>query len=183
MVYGIKRVSFSFATVIQRTCDITPRIRECSISVCHESRRRLHCALCGPGYVCPVLWSTSSETDFPSFFQWQDILQVIISRTSALALANPGSGEVRGQDEGLTTCPICLSSPVAPRMTKCGHVSPTAPFPNPWLIMFIGILLPLYLALPKRFGHCQMGALSDMLRLDQREAAQERQVVRSPDGR
>ncbi|KAL4069812.1 hypothetical protein V8B97DRAFT_637456 [Scleroderma yunnanense] len=56
------------------------------------------------------------------FFQWQDILQVIIPRTSAFALTTPANGEVPGRDEGLTTCPICLSFPVAPRMTKCGHV-------------------------------------------------------------
>ncbi|KAK7465538.1 hypothetical protein VKT23_005512 [Stygiomarasmius scandens] len=41
------------------------------------------------------------------FFQWHDILQVIIPR-------NEGTGH--------TTCPICLSPPTAPRMTKCGHV-------------------------------------------------------------
>ena len=56
------------------------------------------------------------------FFQWQDILQVIIPRSSALASA-AASGELFGQDEGHTTCPICLSPPNAPRMTKCGHVS------------------------------------------------------------
>ncbi|KZP25367.1 hypothetical protein FIBSPDRAFT_1041511 [Athelia psychrophila] len=55
------------------------------------------------------------------FFQWQDILQVIIPRSSALATA-AASGAQSGQDEGHTTCPICLSPPVAPRMTKCGHV-------------------------------------------------------------
>ncbi|KAF5374830.1 hypothetical protein D9758_000560 [Tetrapyrgos nigripes] len=41
------------------------------------------------------------------FFQWHDILQVIIPRT---------------EGTGHTTCPICLSPPTAPRMTKCGHV-------------------------------------------------------------
>ncbi|KAJ7762393.1 hypothetical protein DFH07DRAFT_409769 [Mycena maculata] len=55
------------------------------------------------------------------FFQWQDILQVIIPRSSALASA-AASGEQIGRDEGHTTCPICLSPPTAPRMTKCGHV-------------------------------------------------------------
>ncbi|KAH9937357.1 uncharacterized protein B0H18DRAFT_1091569 [Fomitopsis serialis] len=55
------------------------------------------------------------------FFQWQDILQVIVPRTSAIASA-AGSGEQATQDEGVTTCPICLSPPTAPRMTKCGHV-------------------------------------------------------------
>jgi len=41
-------------------------------------------------------------------------------------------------------------------------------------MMSIGILLPLHPALLRRFGHYEMGALSDMFRLDQREAAQER---------
>ncbi|KAK7058577.1 hypothetical protein VNI00_002213 [Paramarasmius palmivorus] len=51
------------------------------------------------------------------YFQWNDILQVIIPRTSALASA------AANQDyEGHTTCPICLSPPTAPRMTKCGHI-------------------------------------------------------------
>ncbi|THH11058.1 hypothetical protein EW145_g909 [Phellinidium pouzarii] len=52
------------------------------------------------------------------FFQWQDILQVIIPRTSAREAAAGRQDE----HEGHTTCPICLSPPSAPRMTKCGHV-------------------------------------------------------------
>ncbi|KAF9532079.1 hypothetical protein CPB83DRAFT_786052 [Crepidotus variabilis] len=55
------------------------------------------------------------------FFQWQDILQVIIPRSSLLASA-AASSELSTQEEGLTFCPICLSPPTAPRMTKCGHV-------------------------------------------------------------
>ncbi|KAI0041901.1 hypothetical protein FA95DRAFT_1682920 [Auriscalpium vulgare] len=55
------------------------------------------------------------------FFQWHDILQVIIPRNSALASA-AGGGDSLAQEEGHTTCPICLSPPTAPRMTKCGHV-------------------------------------------------------------
>ncbi|KAL5519640.1 hypothetical protein ACEPAH_1323 [Sanghuangporus vaninii] len=56
------------------------------------------------------------------FFQWQDILQVIIPRISAFASAAGRQEEFSILDEGHTTCPICLSSPSAPRMTKCGHV-------------------------------------------------------------
>ncbi|KAF9229030.1 hypothetical protein BS17DRAFT_742607 [Gyrodon lividus] len=56
------------------------------------------------------------------FFQWHDILQVIVPRASAYASMAAGGRETQGRDEGLTTCPICLSPPVAPRMTKCGHV-------------------------------------------------------------
>jgi hypothetical protein len=58
-----------------------------------------------------------------SFFQWHDILQVIIPRSSALASAAAAGGEHAVQEEGIKTCPICLSPPTAPRMTKCGHVS------------------------------------------------------------
>lgn len=56
------------------------------------------------------------------FFQWQDILQIIIPRSSALAAAAAGGGDNPLREEGHTTCPICLSPPTAPRMTKCGHV-------------------------------------------------------------
>ncbi|KAL1670652.1 hypothetical protein GGF50DRAFT_109086 [Schizophyllum commune] len=55
------------------------------------------------------------------FFQWQDILQVIIPRSSAIA----SSGD---RDEGHTSCPICLSTPTAPRMTRCGHASALSSF-------------------------------------------------------
>ncbi|KAG6851336.1 hypothetical protein H0H93_005734 [Arthromyces matolae] len=52
------------------------------------------------------------------YFQWQDILQVIVPRSSALASASAS----KDHGEGITTCPICLSEPTAPRMTKCGHI-------------------------------------------------------------
>ncbi|KIK70561.1 hypothetical protein GYMLUDRAFT_32606 [Collybiopsis luxurians FD-317 M1] len=55
------------------------------------------------------------------YFQWNDILQVIIPRSSAYASA-AAVGENAGLHEGHTTCPICLSPPTAPRMTKCGHI-------------------------------------------------------------
>ncbi|KAG8938991.1 hypothetical protein FRC03_006760, partial [Tulasnella sp. 419] len=46
------------------------------------------------------------------FFQWQDILQVIIPPQAFTP-----------SDDTNTNCPICLSSPpVAPRVTKCGHI-------------------------------------------------------------
>ncbi|KAF9516033.1 hypothetical protein BS47DRAFT_1443831 [Hydnum rufescens UP504] len=48
------------------------------------------------------------------YFQWQDILQVIIAR--------PLTDDESIDRMGTTTCPICLSPPTAPRMTKCGHV-------------------------------------------------------------
>lgn len=55
------------------------------------------------------------------FFQWQDILQIIVPRTSAVASTSSNSTAI-SHDQGLQTCPICLSPPIAPRMTKCGHV-------------------------------------------------------------
>ncbi|KAF9074964.1 hypothetical protein BDP27DRAFT_1381018 [Rhodocollybia butyracea] len=53
-------------------------------------------------------------------FQWNDILQVIIPRSSAFA--SVAAGKHAALDEGHTSCPICLSPPTAPRMTKCGHI-------------------------------------------------------------
>ncbi|KAG8834535.1 hypothetical protein FRC18_001865 [Serendipita sp. 400] len=45
------------------------------------------------------------------YFQWGDIAQILVPYTGTSL-----SGE------GNSTCPICLCPPVAPRMTKCGHV-------------------------------------------------------------
>ena len=72
-----------------------------------------------------------------SFFQWQDILQIIIPRSSALAAAAAGGGDNSSYEEGHTTCPICLSPPTAPRMTKCGHVSLLVPHRQSQLLTFI----------------------------------------------
>lgn len=69
-----------------------------------------------------VLISRRTDLFIHSFFQWHDILQVIIPRSSALASVT-APGELSVDVEGHTTCPICLSPPTAPRMTKCGHVS------------------------------------------------------------
>ncbi|GHJ86646.1 hypothetical protein NliqN6_3048 [Naganishia liquefaciens] len=65
------------------------------------------------------------------FYQWPQILQVIVPTVSALAVAQgdePSSSGINNaprraekEREGMT-CPICLGDPVAPRMTKCGHI-------------------------------------------------------------
>lgn len=81
--------------------------------------------------ICSLLVSLKTSYQRPPdltfnarrFFQWQDILQIIIPRSSALASAAAGGGNSPSREEGHTTCPICLSPPTAPRMTKCGHVS------------------------------------------------------------
>ncbi|KZV92931.1 hypothetical protein EXIGLDRAFT_646696 [Exidia glandulosa HHB12029] len=68
------------------------------------------------------------------YFQWQDILQVIVPRSSALAVAGPSSDVTASAGaEGQTTCPICLSPPAAPRMTKCGHI-----FCFPCILHYLG---------------------------------------------
>ncbi|KAI8981235.1 hypothetical protein BD414DRAFT_464281 [Trametes punicea] len=53
------------------------------------------------------------------YFQWHDILQVIVPRGNQLSAT---SGTQASQEAGILTCPICLSPPTSPRMTKCGHV-------------------------------------------------------------
>ncbi|PVF96060.1 hypothetical protein CPB86DRAFT_816656 [Serendipita vermifera] len=45
------------------------------------------------------------------YFQWTDIVQILVPHTGA---------SITG--EGNSMCPICLGAPIAPRMTKCGHV-------------------------------------------------------------
>lgn len=52
-------------------------------------------------------------------FEWYDILQVIVPRTSTAAYAGNDASKI---EDGITTCPICLSPPTSPRMTRCGHV-------------------------------------------------------------
>jgi len=122
---GIRNVSMSLTD----TTDIISLFRLCricerTVPLRYESNWRLHCAFCRPGHVrfyqCPLIgWELMADRS--SFFQWHDILQVIIPRTSAMAFAS-SRGESVSQEEGFTTCPICLAPPTAPRMTKCGHV-------------------------------------------------------------
>ncbi|KXN88938.1 RING finger protein 10 [Leucoagaricus sp. SymC.cos] len=68
------------------------------------------------------------------FFQWSDILQVIIPRSTLLASAAPtGDRPLLGQGDNQTSCPICLAAPTAPRMTKCGHI-----FCFPCILHYLG---------------------------------------------
>ena len=124
------------------------RIRERAVPIRHESDWRLHCAFRRPGYVRfyqrPLtVWELIADRS--SFFQWHDILQVIIPRTSAMAAAS-SKGESVSQDEGFTACPICLAPPTAPRMTKCGHVRTRTNSLKPAsrLTIDVGVLLPVY---------------------------------------
>ena len=118
MQAGIKNVSVFVCPLFP--CSQFCRLRQCSVPVRHESSRRLYRAFRGPRHVRIILsrQCTGVFTFILSYFQWQDIMQVIIPRSSALAHAAAPT-----QDEGLAMCPICLSPPVAPRMTNCGHVS------------------------------------------------------------
>ena len=112
-----------------------------------------------------------------SFFQWQDILQVIIPRSSALASA-AASGKLCTQEEGYTTCPICLSPPTAPRMTKCGHVSVAwcqCNLKNTYNNN-IGFLFPMHSSLFKYIGE-QVGSLPYLFRFCERTTVEECQVV------
>lgn len=54
------------------------------------------------------------DADVP--LPWDDIVQVILSATSDPVVSTPAGSHSD------TTCPVCLSPPVAPRMTRCGHV-------------------------------------------------------------
>ncbi|KAI1778379.1 hypothetical protein F4818DRAFT_299863 [Hypoxylon cercidicola] len=48
-------------------------------------------------------WSQAEDAD--KYLEWSDVLQIIASAESQT-----------------TSCPICLSEPVAPRMAHCGHI-------------------------------------------------------------
>ncbi|KAK3331942.1 hypothetical protein B0T19DRAFT_89459 [Cercophora scortea] len=65
--------------------------------------------------VSPTGNYASPAVDADEHLEWSDILQVIASAESQQ-----------------TSCPICLSEPVAPRMAKCGHI-----FCLPCLIRFM----------------------------------------------
>lgn len=59
-----------------------------------------------------------ADPDVP--LPWQDIAQVLVPSTSDACVRQNESGGEPAQAS--TTCPICLSPPTAPRMTRCGHV-------------------------------------------------------------
>ncbi|PWN30386.1 hypothetical protein BDZ90DRAFT_229408 [Jaminaea rosea] len=69
---------------------------------------------------------TAYFADADIYLNWGDILSVLIPTSSALSGASTSSLTAASQPsleshEG-AACPICLSPPTAPRMTKCGHV-------------------------------------------------------------
>lgn len=110
------------------------RIRQCAIPVRYETNSQLCSTSRRSGSVSSALELLSKRADIAvdSFYQWPQILQVIVPTVSALAVAqgdepsssgvNNALGRGEREREGMT-CPICLGEPVTPRMTKCGHVS------------------------------------------------------------
>lgn len=119
------------------------RLCQCSVSFCHGPKRRLYSSLCGPGHASSTPPGQILAYPNARFFQWDDILQVIIPRSSAMSAAAGGN-----QDTSQGCCPICLSPQVSPRMTKCGHVCPQLIFAPTTLIRPIGVLFPLHITLP-----------------------------------
>jgi len=98
------------------------RVRQRAVPVCYEAHWRLHRSFRRSRHVRANVVNEDNTSDSrSSYFQWQDILQVIIPRYTALEAAAGKHGD-QAQADGLITCPICLSPPSAPRMTKCGHV-------------------------------------------------------------
>ncbi|GAA5840614.1 hypothetical protein JCM11251_004167 [Rhodosporidiobolus azoricus] len=66
---------------------------------------------------------TAHFADPDLHLDWADILQVILpTSSSALSTVTTGARNDQGSESGKSACPICLSEPTAPRMTKCGHV-------------------------------------------------------------
>ncbi|KAI1389725.1 uncharacterized protein F4822DRAFT_211062 [Hypoxylon trugodes] len=55
--------------------------------------------------VSPTSDYSSQAADADKYLEWSDVLQIIASAESQT-----------------TSCPICLSDPVAPRMARCGHI-------------------------------------------------------------
>lgn len=65
--------------------------------------------------------------DSDIYLNWSDILTVLIPTSSALSTASHVNAMSISQQPPLerhegAACPICLSPPTSPRMTKCGHI-------------------------------------------------------------
>ncbi|CAD6891836.1 unnamed protein product [Tilletia caries] len=68
---------------------------------------------------------TAHFADPDIYLPWSHIVQVLIPTSSALSSATTSllpSQADDSTDAGSATCPICLSPPSAPRITRCGHV-------------------------------------------------------------
>lgn len=69
---------------------------------------------------------TAHYTDPDIDVHWPQVAEVIVHISSDVSVAHARGRAVHATESGLTTsetaCPICLSPPAAPRMTKCGHV-------------------------------------------------------------
>lgn len=69
---------------------------------------------------------TAYFADADIYLNWADILVVLIPTSSALSGVSTSAASTSSQPSLEThegaVCPICLSPPTSPRMTKCGHV-------------------------------------------------------------
>jgi hypothetical protein len=101
------------------------RICQCSVSLRRQTYRGLYCSFCRSRhvrYLGSLQLLAFDVLALCRYFLWQDILQVIIPRTSTYDSVSSLTSQDRESDHH--KCPICLSFAIAPRMTKCGHVCP-----------------------------------------------------------